>query len=162
MTSPAEFTRRMSRLGSELQGATKDAVGKAALDLTQSARRNITVASGGDSRLSHVGKRGAKVGARYDVKGTQNPTALVRALGPLQIIERDTQAHDIVAGRTRTGRVRRGGAKALNTPHGPRASVHHPGTRGKHPFGKAVDAYLPTAGLVFQREISAAMRRLFR
>lgn len=158
MSTPAQFTAKMHRATDEISNASRKGVEQVSLDLTRKARRNIAGASGGDSRLSGVGKRGTKVGARYTLKGE---TALVRAEGPLQLIERDTKAHSIVprsVSRTR----RTAGPKALSTPYGPRYSVDHPGTRGQHPFEKAVDATAPDALRIFQRELEQALRRAFR
>ena len=89
--------------------------------------------------MSGVGRRGAKLGVRYDMTGDSE--ALLRATGPWQFIERDTKpsgrnrprAHQ--AGRRR----RRGGPRALAAPgFGPVAAARNPGTTGKHPFEKGV------------------------
>lgn len=162
MSDIGRFADRMARMSTALEEASRKGVEAAALELTQRARKNIAVASGGDNRLSGVGKRGAKVSARYDIKGTKNPTALVRANGPLHLVERDTKPHEIDATRTRTGRRRRSGKKALSTPYGPKAKVRHPGTRGKHPWQRAVDQTLPHTPHIFSAEINAAMKKLFR
>ena len=107
----------------------------------------------GDGRLSGVGKKGAKVGARYDVKGSTNPTALITATGPMQLIERDTKAHTIPKPRRR-GRKR----YAVIDGHA-YASAQHPGTRGKRPFEKGWRRAAPQAPAVFQAAVRDAVRR---
>lgn len=191
--SPAEFAQQIVELGASVQQSTEDAVEAAALQLTLEARKNITAATGGDSRLSGVGKRGnAKVGARYTIRrdNPENPTAIVSAEGPLQIVERDTKPHgeiprsvgrltarpDGVVDRSRAARhdakqrlyealfgVSGGfaGATPLSTPYGPRFRVSHPGTKGKHPFERAVDSQSPLLPSVFQNEIHRAVLKVF-
>jgi len=181
--TPQQFTRQMRSMPSEIEKANQRGVAKAAQHLTTVARRNIAVASGGDSRLSHIGKRGARVGARYRVRnqGTTS-TALVSAEGPLQIIERDTKSHGELPkgvgrakGRSKAARHEAkqalydalfgtggfSGVKPLSTPYGPRYRVQHPGTKGKHPFGRAVDSVLPHTPPIFQREIRESLRKVF-
>lgn len=153
----------MRRAADEVANAGKSGVEQVSLELTKRARRNIASASGGDSRLSGVGARGAKVGARYKIRGTtDNPSALVTADGPLHLIERDTKPHAEMSRRANPASRRRSGPKALVTPYGPRASVQHPGTRGQHPFERAVDATAPDALRIFQRELGRALSRAFK
>jgi hypothetical protein len=163
VSTPAQFTAKMRRATDEIANAGKSGVEQVSLELTKRARRNIAGASGGDSRLSGVGARGAKVGARYKVRGTtENPSALVSAEGPLHLIERDTKAHTETPRRLNPSSRRRSGPNALSTPYGPRRSVTHPGTKGQHPFERAVDATAPDALRIFQRELGQALRRAFR
>lgn len=184
MSTPAQFAAKMRELPTQVERATESAVSKAALRMTLAARASIAAASGGDSRLSGVGKSGAKVGARYKIKRSQhNPSALVSAEGPLQLIERDTKAHGELPkgvgkaqGRTKAARYAAkqnlydalfgsggfAGTTPLSTPYGPRYRVQHPGTRGKHPFERAIDHTSPSTPEVFQREIHEAMARIFR
>lgn len=95
----------------------------------------------GVETLSGMG--GAKIGARFDVKGFKNPTALVKATGPAHIVNNPTVGHGIASRRFGGSRKRRGqralsrqlgrfipGA-GIRTPFGPKAWVSHPGTRGK-------------------------------
>ena len=135
-----------------LKQAEKDGARKVAAGLTATARRTTAAAAPG-GRLN-VGKRGARIGVRYDVRG--NGEAIVRATGPYQLIERDTSGHVEPKGR------RRGRSKVLHIPGiGFRRTVRHPGTKGKHPFERAVREYTPKAPKVFQREVAQAMRKTF-
>ena len=126
----------------------------AALAITNSIRDEIRSATGGDMRISGVGRRGARVGARFDIKGTQNPTAMIRAIGPLHLLERDTQPH-LIKPRSRRG------AKALAIGDGFAASVEHPGTRGKHPFQRGFDRKQAEVPGIVQAEIRKAMAGTF-
>lgn len=157
------FAASMGRMPQLLNEAQATGVRKAALHTTQKVRAEIRSATGGSMRLSGVGKRGAKVGARFDVKGSTNPTALIRANGPIQLIERDTSAHTILprSGRRGKGRRRLRGAKALKIGGRFAASAQHPGTRGKHPFAEGVDAAKGDTGPIFQAEVRRALGREF-
>lgn len=152
-------------------------VAKAALVATSAARASIAAGSGGDSVLSNVGRGGAKVGARFDVKGTQNPSALIRATGPLHLLDNPTSPHVIVPRSLRKGRSRSsrgdfynalfgggsgfGSAKPLRTPYGPRMRVQHPGTRGKRTFWRAIDNVRPLIPITFRTEMVRQMRRYY-
>ena len=153
-----------ARTADALQGAQAQGVRRAAIYATTMIRSEIRSATG-DGRLSGVGRKGARVGARFDVKGTRNPTALIRATGPLHLVERDTSPHSIYPkGRTfsttRKGNVRRRGTtRALKIGDGFAAYAEHPGTRGKHPFEKGVRKAAPETPRIFQREVRAAFAR---
>ena len=187
MSTPAQFYTSMKALPLEIEKATGRGVAKAALELTAAARRNIAVASGGDSRLSGVGPRGARVGARYKVteRGFGGDySALVTADGPVQLIERDTDPHDEFSrsvsrakGRSRLARSEAAarfynalfggdsafaGTSPMSTPYGPRYRVNHPGTKGKHPFKRAVAEVAPHAPRIFQEQVHDALHRVFR
>jgi hypothetical protein len=155
--------------------ASRKSVEAAALFVTQAARASIAVGSGGDSALSNVG-RGARVGARYDVRGDKNPTALVRATGPLHLLDNPTRAHEIRAkvtkGRSRASRSQfynaifggSGGfasVRPMRTPYGPRYRVQHPGTRGKRTFFRAVDRTKAYVSKVYANEYAQQMRRFW-
>lgn len=153
--SPAELAAKFRAAGTAIEEASKEGVRAAALEVTQSVRRTVAAASGGDSRLSGVGKRGAKVGAGFDVKGTRNPTAVVQARGPLHLIERSTKPHAITP-------KKRNKTRAIQTPEGPRASAQHPGTRGKHPFERGVALASPRVPRVFQAAVRRNLMRVFK
>lgn len=138
-TSVAQFAARMAKAPAVMKQAERQMVTAAALAVTTAVRAEVGRATKGSNRLSGVGKRGAKLSVGYDVKGTASPSALVRMKGPAHLIESDTKPHPITTKQRR-------GARALSTPAGPRASVQHPGTKGKHPWAKGVAAGLPLAG----------------
>lgn len=143
-------------------------VRKSALFVTTVIRGHI-IAATGDGRLSGVGKKGAKVGASYKMYVKGEPYAVVRAKGPLHLIERDTSPHTIYPkGRTfeyatkgkRAGNVRRRGkGKALKIGENFRAYAEHPGTRGQHPFERGRDSAEPYVAQIMQTEVRNAIRK---
>ena len=173
-SSIARFAQQARTFGTVgLPVGARQGVEAAALVVTTAARASIAAGSGGDSYLSNVGS-GARVGARYDIKGTQNPTALIRATGPLHLLDNPTSPHRITAKQRRGRRrnrdfrsrfyttVNMSGATPLRTPYGPRYNVWHPGTRGKRTFFNAVDATRALIPVAFRTGVSRAMVRHFR
>lgn len=145
--SATELATKLRHAGGAIDGAAKDGVRKSALFVKQSVISEMH----GVSRLRGVGKKGAKIGVRFDVKGTQNPTALVRATGPFHLLERDTRAHDITPRKK----------KAINIGGNIRASAHHPGTKGKGPWTKGIGRSLPAIPKVMMEEQVRSLRRYF-
>jgi len=107
--------------------------------------------------LRNVGKKGAKLGVRYDIKGTKNPTVLVTANGPWQLIEGDTKAHRI----PREGRKRK--AKVLAFPNDAFAKhVMHPGTKGRRPFAKGRKRAHPIIVKELGKTVTTAVRQALK
>jgi hypothetical protein len=153
MTTLEQFAGQCRTFSGELAKAQKAAAGKAAQGLQDKVNAN-TRAIAASGALSGVGKGGARVGVK--VESLKAGSAIVKATGPYQLIERDTAAH-------RVPRAARGKKRVLLIPGiGYRRSVHHPGTKGKHPFERAVNAYGPQVPRVFQAEVRSAMARSFR
>jgi hypothetical protein len=154
-----QFAKEARGFSQTLEKVERESVRASALLVTTAVRRNIVAVSGGDFRLSGMGRRGARVGARFDEKVTGGKaSALVRATGPLQIVEGDTKPHSI--GPKKRGP--RGRRRALRIPGiGFRNVVKHPGTRGKHPFERGVNESLPKVPAIVQRTVSQAMRKAF-
>ena len=155
------MTVTLSRAGG---GSAKLSFEAARLLMPETARKAVesaalvtkrTILDGSPARLRGVGTRGARLGVRYDVKGEQNPVAIVKAVGPWQLIENNTRAHDIKPKRRRSPK------KAILTPQGPRRSAHHPGTRGQHPFAKGVERATPAATLAFVKTVRADLVKQF-
>lgn len=141
MTTIPAFSAKMLRAPGLLKASEREMVAAAALAVTTATRASVSSATHGTNRLSGVGRKGVKVGVGFDVKGVQNPTAIVQARGPLHLIERDTKAHPIAPRRRR-------GKRALGNEgrgFGPVASAQHPGTKGKHPFEEGVNAGIAPA-----------------
>ena len=162
----AGVARMAARLPEELQRAQVRGVANAALIVTGAIRGEIRSATGGDNRLSGVGARGARVGARYDVKGTSNPTAIIRATGPLHIIEHTMPPHQITPrGRRRAKRGNRflSGAKVLHMSNGGyAASAEHPGSPAKKPFERGYLKSRDKTGAAFDREVQKAIQVTLR
>lgn len=153
MTTLAQFAAQAGRFPVALEQARKAGARKAAAGMTTAVRGTTRAAAPGGVLIG-VSRKGARVGVV--VQESRNGDWLVKVTGPYQLIERNTRAHREPA----AGRRRR---KAMLIPGiGYRRSVHHPGTRGKHPFERAVDAYGPQVPAVFDREVAAAMTKTFR
>lgn len=151
-TSVRQFSGKITKMATVTQRHEKELVNQAALVVKELIYAEAAVR--GVSPTSKIA--GGNWGARYDIKGFQNPTALVRVWGPFHLVERDTKAHMIYRrGRRVTGRGARrinrhqslaevfGGTGAYNggallMPDGKfRHVVHHPGTTGKGIFDAA-------------------------
>jgi len=160
LNSLADVTRMAATLPDALQRAQIAGVTKSALLVTTAIRGEIRAATG-DNRLSGVGARGARVGAKYDVKGQVNPSAIISAKGPLHLIERDTSPHLIIPRGRRVGKRGRRlkGGQVLHMANGGyAASALHPGTRGKHPFERGYVKTRGQTGRVFDLEVQRAIR----
>jgi len=128
--SAAEFSSKIVKMGRITQARAAQTVGKGAL-----ATKEIiieTAESRGVSRTSKIA--GGKWGVRYDVRGFNNPSALVKIFGPFHLVDGPTKAHQI--GPRRKGR-RRTNKSAISFNGVARASAQHPGTRGKRIFPQA-------------------------
>ena len=160
----AWVTAMAATLPKQLQAAQTKAVRASALHVTQAIRDEVRVATGGDMRLSGVGRRGARVGARFDVRGTKNPTAMVKATGPMHLLEHDTRPHEIGPRGRRVGRSGRRlkGAKALRIGGEFRASAQHPGTHAKRPFERGYIRSRDETGPIFNRAVEDAIRKAMR
>jgi len=150
--SPAELASKLIRAGEAVPAAARAGVSQAAFLVKKSVQAELQAAGVNGGRLRGVGKKGAKVGVSYTVAGTEHPTALIRATGPMHLIESDTKAHEIKAKKAHAINI--GGV-------GPRASAHHPGTRGKHPWAKGVDHAIPLVPEVMFKEQAKSLRRFF-
>jgi hypothetical protein len=138
------------------------------------AQRDL--ATGGDGRLSGVGKSGARLGVRSKPEGTAaNGRFFISATGPWQIIENDTGGRVIrsryARGRRRKGFIGpvaagqfKGGDRAvLNIPGvGFRRSARHPGTKGKKPWARGVASAKPYVTREVENRTVTAIRKAFQ
>lgn len=150
--SAAQFADKITRLATVTQERQKQTVERGALTgkeliISQAAARGVSL----NSRIA-----GGKWGVRYDTRGFNNPTSLLRITGPFHLVENDTRPHAIyrraarVRGRgsSRANRANRlaqafggtgaytGGSLKFNGSVY-RKVVQHPGTKGKHIFRDA-------------------------
>jgi hypothetical protein len=135
-----------------LPDSLRAGVGEVALAVKTSVLNQL----GGTRRMSGVGRSGARIGVGYDVKGLSNPTAIVKARGPLHLLEYGTRPHRI--------EPRRGGARALRVPAARRGfamHVNHPGTTGKYPWAKGVAKAMPHTPVIFARAVRRAILKTF-
>ena len=110
MASPSkQVNARMHKLSAEVGRAEKQSQINAAKAAKAVHLAALRAASGGDLKLSGVGKTGAKIGVRYEAHRSGHGV-VVRATGPLQFLENKSKAHTILpqsitrGGRTKLGR----------------------------------------------------------
>ena len=162
--SSAQLTKKILSV-SEALGSNRPAMERTAL-----ATKVVFVQA-----LSQAGVKGTtpvsrKVKARYDVKGTQSATALVRYTGPAHLLNNPSRPHSIVS--KKTGRSRRfrstresgvGTRGAILVNGNPKAYALHPGTRGLGFFQRAKTVATKVAPLEYRRAgIQEPLRRIFR
>lgn len=150
MTTFAEFANKCQKAAPNLREAQKRGLGAGAFVVKQT----IQAQPGYANRLRGVGQKGAKLNVRYTVL---DKAAVVFAVGPFHLLERDTKSH-----RIQPKARRRGGKRAILTPAGPRAYANHPGTRGKHPFARGVDVARPLVGRAIHAEMSRGLVKAFK
>lgn len=132
--------------------------------------------TGGDGRLSGVGKSGAKLGVSYKMEGTATaPRAFIKATGPWPLIENNTSGRVVrsrhakgsgrrgLIGPAAPGQFKGGGRAVLNIPGvGFRRSARHPGTTGKKTFAKGRAASIaPATALIKKRSTEIVKAALF-
>jgi hypothetical protein len=180
----AELGGKLGQLSNELQSS----MSVAALDRLASLAKKLLLAElaravGADLRMSRVGPKGARLGVASDVKQGQTPTAMVRATGPWQLIEGDTDPHVILprgVGRAKgRSKAARHAARQelynalfgsgpgrqvtpLRTPFGPRNRVLHPGTKGKHPFANGVERAQSLTAITLRPVLRDGLQKTFR
>ena len=154
-STPAQAAAKLRKFAGDLESGrlTGEGVNRAALEYTTAVRKAYRQRTG-DGKMSGVGLRGAKVGARFD-KPAGRDNAVVRATGPAHLLESNTKPH-------RIGPRKRRGKKAIATPEGPRAYVQHPGTKGRPTFFPAVYARTKAAAAEFAKPVVEGLHRAFR
>jgi hypothetical protein len=153
-TTPAGLRLKLDRLADDYSDLPTALVKESSQIAKTSVLAFTTPASGGDLKLSGVGKKGARIGVRYNL-GTFGGEAksLLFVTGPFHLLERDTKAGP------RPHKRRRGRGKKRFI--GPIQSGFHPGTQGKHPFAKGVTAAEPLIARLLQTRSALAIRRIF-
>ena len=152
--TPRQLVGKLDRLADDYGDLPLTLVKEGSLIVKTSVLAHMTVASGGDLKLSGVGKKGARIGARYNVGGAgEDAKSLVYATGPVQLIENDTKAGP----RPHKRRRGRGRKRFI----GPIQSGYHPGTKGKHPWAKGVAAAVPGVKRLLEARSELVLRRIF-
>jgi hypothetical protein len=135
-SSAAEFSAKIHKFAGEVAKIPRDtAYSNAKLGKATMTAAVQSMAPGG--RLRGVGKKGARVGAGYNVYGDGIVQISVR--GPVWLVNDPTSAHDI-APKKRRGK---GALYAPGYDHPYRGAVHVSGTSGKHRWDAARDGLLP-------------------
>jgi len=130
------FVNKTAKMAGELHTLEHRTVEIAALAVKTSVLAQMQAAGVDNGKLRGVGKKGGRVGVRYDLAGK---TALVRATGPFHLLERDNKDHRIP--KVRGSRARK---RVVVIPGvGVRAFANVKGSKGKHPWEKGVAAAVP-------------------
>jgi hypothetical protein len=153
--SVAQFVAKTGKMGNELTRLEHRMVETAALAVKRSVTAQMVAAGVKGGRLRGVGKRGARIGVRYDIKDKK---ALVRATGPFHLIERDTKAHRVPKQRGVRARKR----VVVIPGVGVRAYANVKGTKGKHPWEKGVDAAIPVQHMAQGVALHQAVLKAYR
>ena len=162
--SAAELTKKIMSV-SEAIVSNKPAIERAAF-----ASKQVFEASLRQSGVQGSTPISRKVRARYDVKGTQNATAIVRYTGPAHLLNNPTRPHSIVSRKNRGSRASRsarqsgvGTRGAIIVNGQPRAIARHPGTRGLGFFQRAKPIAAKVAPLEYRKAgLQEPLRRAFR
>jgi hypothetical protein len=178
----------MDRLAATYERTPLKVVAASSRIYTTGIRASIgSVTNGG--KLRGVGKfnggnrTGARVGvtSRILTSSTAEASGIVQGTGPLQLIERDTSAHAIPRtvgsrrGRTASGRLshKRVATGTISSGRRPlliggiggnwvTGPVRHPGTTGKHPFERGVNAVEFAARIAAVTELSTSIAAVLR
>jgi hypothetical protein len=150
-TSVGEFAAKIDQAAASIRDAQRDAVADAAL-----AGKGILLANLPARQMRNVGRKGARLGARYDIQGRANPTAILYYTGPVHLLNNPTSAH-----RIEPKSRRRGGKRAITVNGNPRAGADHPGTAGKKFFERSKPQVRKAATEIVARSLSTALRRSF-
>ena len=164
-SSVDDLANRLVRGGQEVTRATRVGVEKACL-AGKNVLMSAMVAAVGSNRMSGVGRNGARIGYRYDVRGYQNPVGIIRGTGPIHLANNDRREYDIFPKSKQTtakGNRRRGSAKALSPAGNPwaKASAHMPAKAGKQFHEKAEPIVIAQSKRIIVREVDAHLARVF-
>jgi hypothetical protein len=156
--SPATAARKFSRLANDISHFDQRVLNEAALTIKRSVEARLRIAAP-KGRLN-VGKRGARIGVRYDLKPK---SAKVFATGPFHLIESDTKAHRIPRSTIGRGRRQRQNTKPIFIRGvGVRAWADHPGTKGKHPWARGVAMGVPQVERAAGQALAKTVRGVFK
>ena len=150
-----DFTHRLKALSTSIEKGRRDTLVAAGVAGKRAHAAVIQRDSGGDSRLSGVGKRGAKVGVRFDIRGER---LTMKATGPLHFVANPMSPHRIPRVR-KTNRAKR---RVVVIPGvGVRAHARHPGTKGKNTWRRGVTSARPKVTKVMRSETANIIKRGF-
>lgn len=147
----AQLAGRIQKMAKAVEDARKVSVKEAADVMKDSIEHSRNAAVGSDGRMSRVGRSGAKLGVAVRMSGAE---ATVQASGPWPLIENNIPAHTIKPKKGRKRGVAFGGIV--------RASVRHPGTKGKQPWKKGRTAGVPKSVEVLRSRTTSAVYGAFK
>ncbi len=162
--SAGQLAVKLRAAGKGVERATLEGVREAAIAGKAIFEAELVGAVGG-RRLSGVGRKGAKVGARFtNPTSTVNPTAIVMYTGPVHLVNSGNRPHWIAPrNANHFGNSRGKGAHALYFPDGEVRgfAVFHPGTAGKEFYPTARERLQAAAPAIMQRAENRELRKVF-
>ena len=155
---PSSVSDDLNGLASELDRFTAEALGKAALEVKKLMLNGVRPYTGGDLRLSNVGKRGAKLNVRYDYqRGSRGKAVRVRAVGPWQFIEYDRKRGYPIPKRKKSrknpGRKLHIGDDWVTGP------VRGGSLRGRKPWARTLPKAMAQVSDIFAKEFAQVVRK---
>jgi hypothetical protein len=173
-SSASQLAGKLVGLATDIPKLNRQAVGEAALEFKTGVLAEAANVAGSDMRLSNFGRRGVKLGAGYDIKGYDNPVALLRARpqGAWKVLEYGAGPHLIgvgKAGSTETTRskaraYRRAGKrylKAKGYPHPVRGPIAHPGSKSFKVWSRGITTRQPRARQRIRMAFATGVYRRF-
>jgi hypothetical protein len=150
-----DISQRMSNMSTAIQAGNRQTLTAALQTAKKHHLAVIESDSGGDLRLSGAGRKGAKVGARYDIiSGGADASGTVSKTGPLHLLANPTKPHVMPRAR------KRGGRRVLVIPGiGVRAFANHPGTKGKDTWAKGRRKAEPFVGAEVSKRTTNILRK---
>lgn len=166
----AQFNKALESFDPNLRLAQRKGIEAASLIIKNAVMDNLPASK----MMKGVGRSGAKIGVRYDIKEfAGHDTSLVRAFGPVHLLEYDTKPHQMPK-KLGSGSARKpsknGKAKVKYVVipgfgaaggNGVFPRVSHPGTKGQHPWEKGLEKALPKVDIAFQEAVTAALVKSF-
>ena len=162
---PGDVKRKVRAMERAVVSDRATIVRQAANQAAEEQRFVVRSDTGGDMKLSGVGRRrgrpgGRAVGVRVRMAGD---TAEVLASGPMPLIDRPVPPHMITSAYGRGRGAISGRRAVINIPGiGFRASAQHPGTRGKNTWARGKRQALPVADREIDRETTRRLTQAFR
>lgn len=154
--TPLAAAHKFERLAKDIGTLQKRTLNEMAITVKRNVTAAMAAAGAGTGKLRGVGRKGARIGVRYDQ--TAGGAVLVRATGPFHLLESDTKAHRIPLQRGARARKR----VVVIPGVGVRSFVNHPGSKGKHPWAKGVEVSRLEAGKISQRILTETVTQVFR
>lgn len=150
---PADLKKRLDKIERDVNKSEREIETAAALAAKQVQEVEMKQDAGGDLRLSRVRSgKGARIGARFDRRGDGMN---IRATGPVPLVANDVRAHKIP-------KVRKTQRPLAIPGIGVRASVNHPGTKGKDTWDDGRQKAIPVIRTIIGRKSDSVVIQSFR
>ena len=158
--SPAELAGKLGAAARGIENGTREGVREAAI-----VGKAIFLQSLPTRKMGNVGRSGARLGARFEAPTSNtNPTAVVKYVGPVHLLNTGAGPHLIGPKGWRRGRASNRALKFTGGDGGIRRGVVlHPGTRRtrREFFPGAVDRVVAAAPKQIQIAERKALTRVF-